>query len=157
MAVTYNDVFLIQISSMVFVGLAVWSYITKYSTLGSLLGSSNYLHTIFTCFGIGLGLFALATFGCWAVWKRKQLLLLLVCALVNLFIFWFLFISNNFFEEFYKQHNVMCMIMKIKSIWWQHMVQWSRNSRQIYSCSIWPLNGTLYMHFMLGLQTDNDY
>ncbi|VDO36015.1 unnamed protein product [Onchocerca flexuosa] len=76
--------FQMQISSVAFIGLAIWTYTMKYTMIGSLLYSSRYLQSIILCFVIGLAVFVVASSGCWAISRRKQLLLLLYTVLVLL-------------------------------------------------------------------------
>ncbi|OZC12814.1 tetraspanin family protein [Onchocerca flexuosa] len=76
--------FLFYISSVAFIGLAIWTYTMKYTMIGSLLYSSRYLQSIILCFVIGLAVFVVASSGCWAISRRKQLLLLLYTVLVLL-------------------------------------------------------------------------
>lgn len=68
----------LQISAMALIGLAIWTYTVKYTMVGSLLYSRRYLQSIILCFAVGLSVFVVATSGCWAISKRKQMLLLLV-------------------------------------------------------------------------------
>uniref|UniRef100_A0A0R3S4M7 Tetraspanin n=1 Tax=Elaeophora elaphi TaxID=1147741 RepID=A0A0R3S4M7_9BILA len=75
---------LLQISAMALIGLAIWTYTVKYTMIGSLLYSSRYLQSIMLCFVIGLGVLVVASAGCWAISKRKQLLLLLYSILILL-------------------------------------------------------------------------
>ncbi|KAM3721296.1 putative antigen [Dirofilaria immitis] len=76
--------FLFYISSVSFIGLAIWTYTTKYTMIKPLLYNNRYLQSIILCFGIGLAVFVVASSGCWAISKRKRLLLLLHSILVLL-------------------------------------------------------------------------
>uniref|UniRef100_A0AAF5Q116 Tetraspanin n=2 Tax=Wuchereria bancrofti TaxID=6293 RepID=A0AAF5Q116_WUCBA len=80
--IVYFFNFLFYISSMAFIGLAMWTYTMKYTMIGSLLYSNRYLHSIGLCFVVGLAVFIVASSGCWAILKRNQLLLLLYSVLV---------------------------------------------------------------------------
>ncbi|VDK70335.1 unnamed protein product [Litomosoides sigmodontis] len=76
--------FLFYVSAMALIGLAIWTYTVKYTMIGSLLYSRRYLQSIILCFTVGLSVFVVATSGCWAISKRKQLLLLLYSILILL-------------------------------------------------------------------------
>ncbi|EJD76360.1 hypothetical protein LOAG_16659 [Loa loa] len=80
--IIYFFSFLFYISSVAFIGLTIWNYTMKYTMIAPLLYSSRYLQSIILCFVVGLAAFVVASSGCWAISKRKQLLLLLFSVLI---------------------------------------------------------------------------